>query len=281
MTLWRPAAALRRGCALAGFALLLGGCASSPPPAGVAGGQPPWQAPPRTDVLLFGEQHDAADHHRIEHFLVRTLAAEGRLAAVAIEMAERGRSTRGLPSAATEEQVRDALAWPEAGWPWERYGPAVMAAVRAGIVVAGANLPRSAMREAMANVRWDAHLPPDALAQQQESIRTGHCDLLPTSQIAPMTRIQIARDDAMARTAQELLQPGKTVLLIAGGGHVLRELGVPTHLPPSVSRSIVLAVAGTAPASAAAQADAIWPTPALPPQDYCATLRPRPSGPHG
>ena len=41
------------------------------------------------------------------------------------------------------------LAWDDAGWPWAAYGPAVMAAVRAGVPVLGANRPRSRMREDM------------------------------------------------------------------------------------------------------------------------------------
>ena len=151
-----------------------------------------------------------------------------------------------------------------------------MEAVRAGIPVVGANLPRSAMRAAMAEARWDAHLPDAALESQRERIRSGHCDLLPASQIGPMARIQIARDAAMAVTAQELLRPGQTVLLIAGGGHVLRDVGIPTHLPATVRQAVVLAVAGDSDALAAnrqAQADQTWTTPALPPQDYCAGLR--------
>ena len=268
----------RLALALLAAAALLAGCATPQAPAPVGAAQTPWRSLLPTEVLLFGEQHDAPEHHAIETFLVRTLASESRLAAVAMEMAEQGHSTAGLPRDATEVQVREALAWNTAGWPWERYGPTVMAAVRAGVPVAGANLPRSAMREAMATPQWDTHLGTDALADQQARIRSGHCNLLPESQIAPMARIQIARDATMARTVQALLRPGQTVLLIAGGGHVLRGLGVPTHLPGGVSTKVLLAVAGPAEGGdkpPVAQADMVWPTPPLPPQDYCAGMRQR------
>ena len=49
------------------------------------------------------------------------------------------------------------------------------------------------------------------------------------SQIRPMTRVQIARDLAMADTVAAVRQPGR-VLLVAGTGHVARGLGVPVHL---------------------------------------------------
>ncbi len=60
------------------------------------------------------------------------LARRGQLAALALEMAEDGRSTRGLGPDASESDVRAALQWSESGWAWERYGPVVMAAVITG-----------------------------------------------------------------------------------------------------------------------------------------------------
>lgn len=228
-----------------------------------------------TDVLLVGEQHDAPDHQRIQRELVNDLAARGQLAALAMEMAEAGTTTTGLPRDADEAAVQQALRWSDAAWPWRSYGPVVMAAVRAGVPVLGANLPRAQMRAAMADAPLDARLAPAALQAQQGAIRDGHCGLLPASQIAPMTRIQIARDLRMAQTVAVARVPGKTVLLVAGGGHVLRHLGVPTHWPASLVSKVVVAQVAHAPAAikSGAQADAVVQTPALPPRDVCAELR--------
>ena len=90
------------------------------------------------------------------------------------------------------------------------------------------------MREAMADEQLDAALPAQALRDQQAAVRQGHCDLLPEHQIAPMARIQIARDRAMAQTLQHAATRGKTVVLLAGGRHVDARLGVPLHLPPGL-----------------------------------------------
>ena len=123
-------------------------------------------------------------------------------------------------------------------------------------IVTGANLPREQMRDAMADSSLDAALPGPALKAQQQAIRNGHCGLLPESQITPMTRVQIARDRAMAATLAQLVQPGKTVVLIAGVGHVDRDTGVPRHLPAGlVSRSVEL------------------PRPPAPRRDYCEDMR--------
>jgi uncharacterized iron-regulated protein len=189
---------------------------------------------PMPDILLLGEQHDVGDHQATHRKVVSTLVARGALAAVVLEMAERGHSTAGLPAGAAEPEVRQALRWDERSWPWEPYRPAVMAAVKAGVPVLGGNLPRPQMREAMADAQLDAMLPGPALKAQQQAIRQGHCDLLPEAQIGPMTRVQIARDRTMAQTLGEAVVPGKTVLLLAGARHVDEQLGVPLHLPASL-----------------------------------------------
>jgi uncharacterized iron-regulated protein len=227
------------------------------------------------DVMLIGEQHDAPAHQHMQAAVVQALAARGGLAAVALEMAERGATTAGLPPQATEAQVRDALKWRDASWPWAAYSPGVMAAVRAGVPVLGANLPLSDMKNAMKNIALDDHLTMGLRQKQQENIREGHCGLLPESQIVPMTRVQTARDAAMARTVTAARQPGKTVLLIAGNGHVDREIGVPTHLGREVSsKSVVLRPDRPSGTDAdMPPADAVWLTAAPPPKDYCADMR--------
>lgn len=228
------------------------------------------------DAVLVGEQHDADDHHRLERDVVALLAARGTLAALALEMAEEGKSTAGLPADAPESAVQAALAWNDKGWPWRRYGPAVMAAVRASVPVLGANLPRERMRATMQEAVLDSRLDATNLERQRQAIRDGHCGLLPESQIAPMTRIQIARDEAMARTLVAAHQPGKTAVLLAGGGHVLRDRGVPRHLPAGFSAKVILLRAGPAQDAAGtsgAVADLVEETPALPPVDHCASLR--------
>lgn len=224
------------------------------------------------DAILLGEQHDAPAHQQIQLAMVEALATRGQLAALVLEMAERGTDTTQLARDATPQQVQAALRWNDAGWPWARYAPAVMAAVRHGVPVLGANLPRAAMRQTMSDTGLDDHLAASALERQHEAIRVGHCDLLPAERLLPMVRVQLARDASMARTVLDAVQPGKTVLLVAGGGHVLRDRGVPTHLPAALRVHTVLAVAGPASAEAARAADFVWQTPALAPRDHCADL---------
>ena len=230
--------------------LVIAGCASPGTPT-----EAPLAALLPADAILVGEQHDAPRHQAIHHELVNALHSRGALAALALEMAPAGTSTQALPRDATESAVRSALDWNDEAWPWSAYGPAVMAAVRAGVPVVGANLRRARMHEAMADARLDSAVSSTVLNAQRQAVRSGHCDLLPEGQIGPMTRVQIARDQAMARAVAQAAVPGKSVLLVAGAGHVDERLGIPLHLPAGLRvRSHVL--------------------PQQPAQkDYCAELR--------
>ncbi len=233
---------------------------------------------PAASVILLGEQHDADAHQGLQAAVVNRLGAQGRLAAVVLEMAEQGRDTRGLPRQASEALVQERLQWNANAWPWSRYRPVVMAAVRIGVPVVGGNLPRSAMDEAMSDPSRDGALDPAAHNRQTEDIRLSHCGLLPESQLPGMVRIQIARDQAMAGTVAGLLQPGRSVVLIAGARHVARDLGVPRHWSPALQSQahVVLMQAGENTGESPAEAaDVVWATPALPEKDHCAELRAR------
>ena len=224
------------------------------------------------DVLLLGEQHDAGAHQRVQQVIVATLAGRGQLAALALEMADSGTSTASSPPSASPEQVRALLRWDDAAWPWAAYGPVVMTAVRAGVPVLGANLPRSEMRASMADSQLDQRLPGPALKAQQQLIRQGHCDLLPEGQITPMTRIQIARDRRMADTLAKAVQPGKVVVLVSGSVHADKQLGVPQHLPAGLQVKSVRLLAGGQ-VLPGESFDSVWITEALPDKDHCAGLR--------
>ena len=260
------------------LALLLASPAQAQPlpPAPHSEALPPyWQQIRPTDALLLGEQHDAPQHQDIQTQVVAWLAGQGLLAALTLEMAKQGGSTQGLSAQASAAQVQTALDWDERAWPWAAYGPAIMAAVRQGVPVFGANLSSADLRAAMQDRSLDQTLNETALSTQQQRIRDGHCQLLPESQIAPMTRMQIARDRAMAQTIGRVALAGRTVVLLAGHGHVVRSLGVPQHLPASLTVSSVQLLAGTAQEGSAAGADfdQVWPTGPIPQRDYCAEFK--------
>jgi uncharacterized iron-regulated protein len=233
-----------------------------------------------TRALLLGEQHDASEHQRIARAVVQALAARSALAAVVLEMLPAGSTSAHMPKDSTQPQVQQTLGWDESAWPWAAYGPVVMAAVQAGVPVLGGNLPAQQMRAQMARSELDSRLPPAALAEQQQLMREGHCGLLPESQIAPMARIQIARDLSLAATLQTALRqagPQQLVLMLSGSVHADKRLGVVAHLPTELPVRSVRLVAGgqgvVGQGVGAGQFDAHWPTAPAPSTDHCTALR--------
>jgi uncharacterized iron-regulated protein len=129
-----------------------------------------------------------------------------------------------------------------------------------------------------------------AVQTQLDAVREGHCNLLPASQLEPMLRVQVARDQALAQTVTEQVSartaPGQTVLLIAGGAHVDARVGMPLFLAPGLRSASLLLSAQAQPGAETQETtdrqrsgfDARWTTAAPPPKDYCARLRPSAGG---
>lgn len=241
---------------------------------------------PAQSLWLFGEQHDQRDQQRQVAQAVRDLAAQQRLHAVVLEMAERGAGTAGLPRGASEAEAQVALRWNEAGWPWQNYREVVMNAVAAGVPVLGGNLSRAVLREAMREPRWDAAVPAGARARLSEAVREGHCGLLPESQLAPMVRMQLARDRSLAETlAGAARGAGRetVVLMLSGAVHASRATGVPLQLPAVAPQLAVRSIGfraegaddGAAPDAAAAGFDELRPARHDPSPDHCEALRRR------
>jgi uncharacterized iron-regulated protein len=201
----------------------------------------PCAAAQAATLLIFGEQHDQPDQQRQVAAEVQRLANANQLAAVVLEMAEAPHSTAALPRNATPEMARDALRW--RNWPWDTYAAVVMNAVRAGVPVLGGNLPREAMRAAMADDTLDTRVDTAVRERLADAVRSGHCNLLPAAQEPGMVRIQIARDRSMAEVSGVALQAAPkqtTVLLLTGAMHASRAHGVPLHLPPAAPLRVVL-----------------------------------------
>jgi uncharacterized iron-regulated protein len=246
---------------------LLGACALSPAQRAPA---LPLSTLPTQGVLLLGEQHDNPHHQHLQQQAVQHLLRRGTLNALALEMAPAGASTQGLPAHATDEAIQRALRWSQAGWPWAPYAATIRLAVRAQVPVVGANLPRAAIMATMQDPSIDTSVPPQVWQQQRQAVAQGHCGLLPESQLDPMTRVQVARDQRMARTLAALWRPGQVTVLLTGSAHANRTLGVPLHVPAQVPvTSVYMAPQG----AASSGFDVTWPAPAAPARDYCAELK--------
>lgn len=230
--------------------------------------------------VLVGEQHDNPDHHALELWLARALAARRPQGSVLLEMLnpdQQARVTAAQAQSAAGEPAADlyqALAW-QRGWDWSLYGPLVTWLVRQPAPLFAANLDRAeiiSVYRSRPTLTGPASTAAPVQAALQADIRQSHCGLLPDSQIPAMLAVQQQRDRRMAERLSQAPQPA---LLFAGGFHVRRDLGVPLHLQDlgAGQGAQVLMLIEVGGAVGKAQADYVWYTPALPAQDHCAELR--------
>ena len=129
----------------------------------------------------------------------------------------------------------------KSSWQWPFYKPVIALAMEYKLPLLAANLSRAdagkviqgglaAALDAGVVNRYglDKPLPGTVLSAQVEEVRTGHCGMLPEEMLEPMARAQVARDVVMAETLRPFASRG--VVLIAGNGHVRRDIAVPYWL---------------------------------------------------
>jgi uncharacterized iron-regulated protein len=268
----------------------LGGCAAlmRPPYA--------WEARLQgSTVALLGEMHDNAEHHRLRAAILRHAFEAGWRPAVVMEQfdldrqADIERSRRDRPR---DAKHLIAHAGASRGWRWDDYEPLVALVLQFDLPLLAGNLPRAQSarlvregHEAVLGAERTRELgldqAPDAAwqAAQEHEIDIGHCGALPRSVWAGMARAQFAKDAVMAQLLQRHAARG--AVLVAGNGHVRRDIGVPRWLadlaPPSLL-AVGFIESGSSPL-APDQYDAVVITARASRPDPCEAFKARPARP--
>jgi uncharacterized iron-regulated protein len=236
------------------LATVLAGCAATPP-------YRDWEHRLQGNaIVLLGELHDNPEHHRLRAQVLRRALAAGWRPAIVMEQFDRERQAD--IERARSERPHDAqhvidLATPPKGarsgnWNWDYYRPFVELALEYGIPLIAANLSnadtgRVAAKgygavfdaESQKKLRLNEVAPVELQAMQEREIEAGHCNALPQSALPAMARAQFARDAVMASILSS--HAGNGAVLIAGNGHVRRDIGVAFWLNPAL-RARTLAV---------------------------------------
>ncbi len=245
-------------------------------------------------VVLLGEVHDNAEHHRLRLAALRRAVGRGWRPAVAMEQFDVDRQP--AIDRARAERPRDAAYLIEQagreGWEWPFYRPLVDLALEHRLPLVAANLPRETasrlVRAGYAEVLGTeraaalglAEAVPDAwLAAQEKAVDDGHCGALPKQALPGMARAQFARDALMAERLAA--HAGRGAVLIAGNGHV-REIGVPrwlerVHGLPRDRRLAVGFVESEVGPAESDDFDAVVVAPAPPRADPCLAFRRSPA----
>lgn len=233
--------------------------------------------------VLVGERHDNPDHHALQLWLLRALAAQRPQGSLLLEMLTPDQQVKveqvrvAITAGQAPQDILGALAW-QPGWAWSLYGPLVQHALRQPYPLLAANLERREIMQVYAQVpelQGQASTAQPVREALFEQIRHSHCNLLPESQLPAMLAVQ-QQQQRDRRMAEALLAAPEPSLLFAGAYHVRRELGVPLHLQDlgAAEGVQVLMLAEVGSQVAAPSADYVWYTPAQPEQDHCAKLRP-------
>ncbi|MFK3839266.1 ChaN family lipoprotein [Serratia sp. NPDC087055] len=222
--------------------------------------------------VIVGEKHDNPYHHQIEQWLVQQLPRQRPQGSVLMEMLNPNQQAKvdqvkhWLQSNPTvrDSRVAELIDW-QPGWKWSLYGDVVMAAMRAPYPLWSANLDRNeimAFYQQPSFPQGRLSVRPVVQKALEETIRTSHGGNIEPQQLHAMLAIQQQRD---RRMAERMLAAPTPALLIAGGYHASKSVGVPLHVqdlqPAALPTVLMLAEPGVQVDKQVA--DYLWITPAV------------------
>ena len=244
------------------------------------------------DLVLLGEVHDNPVDHALRGALLRAFAA--RHPAVVFEQFTATDGPIALPGPGDSlTGWLDRNGFDRRGWRWPLHEPVVAAALATARSIWGSNVSREALRsvvtsgesaapEPLRQLMARAPLDSAARAALDSDLVEGHCGQRPATMIPGMRTAQEVRDAAMTR-ALLLAGAGGPAWLIAGNGHVRRDIAVPRILARVAPGKRLLVVgllereeSGAAPEAAERQRyDLVIVTPRTARPDPCAQLQMR------
>ncbi|HSD18167.1 MAG TPA: ChaN family lipoprotein [Thermomonas sp.] len=260
-------------------ALALAGCQHAPPT----------DKPGSSQVLLLGEVHDNMAGHAARAALLRTRIEAGWRPVIAMEQFDTDQQAAldaAMRDCADAECVVAKVAPAKSSWTWPYYTPVIALAMQYKLPLRAANLSRADASKVVKGgfadglpadliARYRLHaLPASLVAAQETEVRDSHCGALPEAMVAPMAKAQVARDVVMAETMRTHADAG--VVLIAGNGHVRKDIAVPFWLQRDGLAP--RAIGFLEPASDAAAFDEVQRIPTTQRPDPCADFKPPKAG---
>jgi uncharacterized iron-regulated protein len=194
-------------------------------------------------IVLLGEVHDNAVQHALRAQALRRWVEGGARPVIVMEQFDRERQAdidRELAGAHPSVDGLIAAGAPNAaamqGWDWALYRPYLALVVQYRLTLLAGNVSREdtrrVVKEGLGALGFDGGVPEDIVRAQAEAIVDGHCGMLDETQARGIVPAQVARDQFMARVVEDHAAQG--VVLLAGNGHVRRDVGVPRWLGTQV-----------------------------------------------
>lgn len=190
-------------------------------------------------LIAVGESHDDAAHHKIQAEVLAALASRTNNLAVAFEMVgyEDQSVLDAFMSGATSES--DFAVWWKTNWGFDfsLYKPIFDAAKAANIKAYGLNAPRDVIKavgksglsgiSSAERARIPASIAESSDPRYRKYVLesvSGHG--APPAAIPRMLEAMSVWNETMGEKAAQLAAGGRTVLIIAGEGHVLYKAGI-------------------------------------------------------
>ena len=197
-------------------------------------------------VVLIGEVHDNADHHRLQAELIagkaavvfEHLRADQRSVLDVLETAR----VDGTPMP-TAGELLERLAWSTSGWPDANlFAPLFAAALAQRSAIVSGDPARATIREVAragaaafdpqdrARLGLDQPLGEARDAHLLDELEASHCGLMPRAAFGTMAAAQRYRDAHLADRLAGATAEHMSAALLAGNGHVRKDRGVPWYL---------------------------------------------------
>lgn len=197
--------------------------------------------------LILGETHENLDHHRIQTEIIDTLAEQGRMGSLALEMANSEQQVLLDQAHAGDLEITPkTLQW-QRGWPWEWYEAPVKKGLERASRVVAADLTRAAKMDAYRDEALEVPAKPAYQEFMLELLFQSHCEQMPKSQLGSMLRVQYARDLNMLEAMQNNTNPEAVNILLAGTVHTRYDIGIPYWSEDLKSTTVLMIAADTNP----------------------------------
>jgi uncharacterized iron-regulated protein len=200
-------------------------------------------------VVLLGEVHDNARGHQLRATALAAWLADGARPSLILEQFDREQQA-AIDSAVALGGDADAViaatehaAASKSAWQWAFYKPIINLAIRYRLPLIAGNVSRTDTRkiigQGLVANGFNGAVAPDILVAQAQAVVDGHCGVLNLAAAQNMVPAQISRDQFMAQMIEKHRSNG--VVLIAGNGHVRKDIGVLRWLSVETqSRTVVV-----------------------------------------
>ncbi len=203
-----------------------------------------WIMIERPDILLLGEVHDNAEHHRLRASMLQAGAVVSEHVTIdrAPGLARFLEMARTTKRTLTIDDFKELLRWPTSGWSDDVAQLLFTVAMQNKIPIYPGDVPRNTIlriskegpaafaENDVARMKLNVPLGEKLDEALLTEIADSHCGAMPKEAFHGMAFAQRFRDANMADMLLKAVEKHGSAVLIAGNGHVRTDRGVPWYL---------------------------------------------------